>query len=393
MKPMADEPTMNKCSVAARGEELEIVPPTRVAILVVPAGEFDASTLAKHLAQTRSGDVAVELLSLDDIPTIARPDRSAIDYASTSARIWKYLASCGNAHDVHVACRNRYTGACGPPQCAQCNMPAIVSEEMDEPKAQAAPSPGDALIGVGTRKTHQSLQQQACNPVTVMIASSREALLADLLPRLASAPDIKVLGDPVTNPALLDLRLEERRPKILLLDDSRDRLASARLRMIHRKHPDVRVLILAAGMRVGLVEDILRNRFDGLLLTHCPLDVYVTAIRAVNRGELWLPRKLLAKAVSDLLQAPDEGAPNTEIALRPPDADQSLTCRQSEIVKLLRQGFTNKEIGRRLGIAEDTVKKHLQNVFEKLGVHRRSLVVLNQAPNHLSRSQARDIPL
>ncbi|HEU0199104.1 MAG TPA: helix-turn-helix domain-containing protein, partial [Burkholderiaceae bacterium] len=53
------------------------------------------------------------------------------------------------------------------------------------------------------------------------------------------------------------------------------------------------------------------------------------------------------------------------------DAARSLTRREREIVELLRQGFTNKEIGRQLGIMEDTVKKHLQAVFGKLGVHRR----------------------
>ncbi|HEU0201738.1 MAG TPA: helix-turn-helix domain-containing protein [Burkholderiaceae bacterium] len=61
------------------------------------------------------------------------------------------------------------------------------------------------------------------------------------------------------------------------------------------------------------------------------------------------------------------------------DATRSLTRREREIVELLRQGFTNKEIGRQLGIMEDTVKKHLQAVFGKLGVHRRALVVLRRS--------------
>lgn len=55
---------------------------------------------------------------------------------------------------------------------------------------------------------------------------------------------------------------------------------------------------------------------------------------------------------------------------------QTLTGREAEIVAQLRQGATNKEIARRLGIQEDTVKKHLQSVYGKLGVHRRALVLL-----------------
>ena len=60
-------------------------------------------------------------------------------------------------------------------------------------------------------------------------------------------------------------------------------------------------------------------------------------------------------------------------------ATDHLTGRESEVVAHVRQGFTNKEIARRLGIQEDTVKKHLQAVFGKLGVHRRALVALRGA--------------
>jgi len=57
-------------------------------------------------------------------------------------------------------------------------------------------------------------------------------------------------------------------------------------------------------------------------------------------------------------------------------ATDHLTGRESQVVAHVRQGFTNKEIARRLGIQEDTVKKHLQAVFGKLGVRRRALVAL-----------------
>jgi DNA-binding CsgD family transcriptional regulator len=63
-----------------------------------------------------------------------------------------------------------------------------------------------------------------------------------------------------------------------------------------------------------------------------------------------------------------------------PPPVQHLTGREAEIVAQLRQGATNKEIARRLGIQEDTVKKHLQSVYGKLGVHRRALVLLRTTP-------------
>ena len=62
-----------------------------------------------------------------------------------------------------------------------------------------------------------------------------------------------------------------------------------------------------------------------------------------------------------------------------PNAPGKLTGRESQVVAHVRQGFSNKEIARRLGIQEDTVKKHLQAVFGKLGVRRRALVALGHA--------------
>jgi DNA-binding NarL/FixJ family response regulator len=56
----------------------------------------------------------------------------------------------------------------------------------------------------------------------------------------------------------------------------------------------------------------------------------------------------------------------------------TLTVREQQIVQLLTQGLTNKRIGQQLGIVEDTVKKHLQHIYDKLGVRRRALVILGK---------------
>ena len=122
----------------------------------------------------------------------------------------------------------------------------------------------------------------------------------------------------------------------------------------------------------------MRNRFHGYLLTSCPPDACIKAIRAVSRGDIWLPRDVLANALSDLLQTPSHGDAMAESnRVRARSADM-LTKREKQIVGVLSQGLTNKQIARQLGIMEDTVKKHLQHVFGKLGVHRRSLVLLRQ---------------
>jgi len=90
------------------------------------------------------------------------------------------------------------------------------------------------------------------------------------------------------------------------------------------------------------------------------------------------------------LVAPEaDDATNTEPGTPPPlvgsptvDRRHPCTDREREIVELLRCGMTNKQIAQRLGIVEETVKKHLQHVYDKFGVRRRALVMLGHVGAH-----------
>ncbi|HEU5295056.1 MAG TPA: response regulator transcription factor [Burkholderiaceae bacterium] len=146
------------------------------------------------------------------------------------------------------------------------------------------------------------------------------------------------------------------------------------------REPKLRVMVHDdAVVNQALADMVVRHRFHGLLHAHCPPEIGVKAIRAVMRGELWLPRALL-RAHLPAANAPVAGDGTASLYATLPEG---LTDRQNEIVAHLRQGFTNKEIAGRLGIKEDTVKKHLQAVFSKLGVHRRALVALRGRESRL----------
>jgi DNA-binding NarL/FixJ family response regulator len=135
------------------------------------------------------------------------------------------------------------------------------------------------------------------------------------------------------------------------------------------------VLVLCDRACSALAEEIVRNRFQGLLVASRAADSCVKAIRAVTHGELWMPRalleELLARRSSD-----DE----------PPEAGgaASLTRRERQVIGYVRRGLTNKQIGGALGIREDTVKKHLHNCYAKLGVRRRSQLLLQIANDGLA---------
>jgi len=218
--------------------------------------------------------------------------------------------------------------------------------------------------------------------ITVMIASGRNALHATWHSMLTGESDIEITGEPVLDAACLATCVEHHLPNVLLIDKGLlDGLDPQSLRRIHEQRQHVRVLLLWDEVCHGLVVDVLRNRFHGFLPTTCPPETCLKAIRAVSRGELWLSRASMAMAITDLLglDPEDAGASVEELHA---DASEALTPRELQVVARLRRGCINKEIAQELGIREDTVKKHLQSVFAKLGVHRRALVALRRLPGY-----------
>jgi two-component system response regulator NreC len=133
------------------------------------------------------------------------------------------------------------------------------------------------------------------------------------------------------------------------------------------RRPEQRVLIVGNPEFPALAEQVVRHRCQGFLLTDEAADACAKAVRAVTRGELWVPRALLGELLFKLVHG-DGGASD-------PAAVKNLTRREAEVVHYVRRGFANKQIAESLAIRVDTVKKHLRNAYTKLGVHRRSEIM------------------
>jgi hypothetical protein len=157
-----------------------------------------------------------------------------------------------------------------------------------------------------------SLAGDDCDLIKVCILSNRESLRVTLLPELAREPDIMAAAQHADNPAWILVRLEAWRPNLLLLDTALlDPLGTKWFRMVRSKIPAIRILLIWDEVRPGLMDEILTHRIHGGLLTSCPPEVHVKAIRTVARGGLWLPRALLDKVFSDLLKPCCQG--DTEV--------------------------------------------------------------------------------
>jgi DNA-binding NarL/FixJ family response regulator len=211
--------------------------------------------------------------------------------------------------------------------------------------------------------------------ISIWLASHSDDFRRSLVACLDRNPQIVLQGECSADDESLATRLNAERPDVLLVD------WPARA----RPGPDVsvlkrlallapQVLVLVATPTMGIVAAILRNRLHGYLRFDSSPDECGRAISRVFEGDVWIPRSRLAESLGDLLREREERrAPGAALHRK---SVGRFTTREREVVRLVRQGMTNKEIGHDLGIVEDTVKKHLQHVYDKLGIRRRSLLVL-----------------
>lgn len=138
-----------------------------------------------------------------------------------------------------------------------------------------------------------------------------------------------------------------------------------------RVAPDVRqpdMIVRFAQFSTLRVVAMIESGARGCLPPEACVEEAREAVRAVLGGELWLSRRLFS-AVLDHMQSQSRVRDAT-------DEDDGLTERQREIVRCVGRGMSNKQIGRHLGISPTTVKTHLHNIFERLGIGGRTMLAL-----------------
>ena len=131
---------------------------------------------------------------------------------------------------------------------------------------------------------------------------------------------------------------------------------------VNASAPNTKVLVFSAAFTEQFVLRALRHGASGCLRLGTSAQDVLCAIRAVRAGELWAARKIVSHAYQQLLAAQE---PALETAS---EGGAQLSAREFEIVGWMRRGMTNKEIGRKLGISDMTVKTHAHNIFHKLEI-------------------------
>jgi DNA-binding NarL/FixJ family response regulator len=132
---------------------------------------------------------------------------------------------------------------------------------------------------------------------------------------------------------------------------------------LQRVAPHARVIILTGSQDAAMHQRAVQRGAKGVILKSEASDVLHRAIQEVQAGGIWLDSALTARMLSGTLTTPEANPEEAKIA--------SLTLREREVITLIGQGLTNKEIAQRLSVSATTVNHHLTTIYAKLKVPNR----------------------
>jgi two-component system nitrate/nitrite response regulator NarL len=213
-------------------------------------------------------------------------------------------------------------------------------------------------------------------PVRILIADDHPIFRDGLKRLLESEGEFKVIGEACDGVEAVTMA-RQLIPEIMLLDLAMPRRQGLEtLRELASDARSVRVILLTAAAEKEQIVEALQLGARGVVLKDSATQILLKSIRAVMNGEYWVGRESVSNLVQYLrtLVTPPSAFPQRN--------KYRLTPRELEIIAAVVAGFANKEIAQYFKISEDTVKHHLSNIFDKVGVSSRlelALFAVNQS--------------
>ena len=201
---------------------------------------------------------------------------------------------------------------------------------------------------------------KARDSIRVLVADDHTIFREGLCRLLEAENDITVIGEARSGTECVSL-VGKLKPDVLLLDlKMPDQDGLAVLSELGGAESPVRTIVLTASEDERDYVETVRRGARGIVLKQAATERLLEGIRKVHRGEIWIDQRVAAEVVKAMSRPAAAPTARGEKGL--------LTPREGEIVSLVTQGFRNKEIAEKLSISEQTVKNHLQNIYDKLGV-------------------------
>jgi two-component system, NarL family, nitrate/nitrite response regulator NarL len=213
--------------------------------------------------------------------------------------------------------------------------------------------------------------------IQILIADDQPIFREGVRRVLAREVKFQVVGEAVDGEETVKL-VRQVKPDILLLDLSMPRRSGMdALRELFAVTSPVRTILLSVAIEPVQVVEALQLGARGFLLKNAAAELLLKSIHTVMAGQYWLGRESIADLMQALRHLSAEGV---GVA---PEKTFGLTRRELEIVAAIVGGYTNRQVAEKFAISEDTVKRHLSHIFDKLGVFSRLELALFALNNRL----------
>jgi DNA-binding NarL/FixJ family response regulator len=197
--------------------------------------------------------------------------------------------------------------------------------------------------------------------ISVLLADDHAVVRQGLRMLLQTEPGIEIVGEAENGSEAVAL-VEEQKPSVVLMDVAMPLLNGAQAsRQIRRASPDTRILVLSSYSDDRIVDQLVDAGVSGYLVKGAAATDLIKAIREVSSGNQYFSPEI-ARRLSHRRQLSAQRKRRSASPSR-------LSKREGEVLQLIADGFSNKQMASELGISIKTVEKHRQRVMQKLGLH------------------------
>ena len=209
--------------------------------------------------------------------------------------------------------------------------------------------------------------------INVLIADDHAVVRAGLRALIRANKELELVGEATGGYEALEL-IEKTKPDVLVLDLSMPDLDGISVtRILKEKGHTTYILILTVHEDEALLREAIKAGASGYIIKHAAEAELISAIQAVKRGDIYVHPKMIRSLLFDRPPA------NPKID----EATDPLTQRELDVLRLIVQGYTNKQVAEELSISIRTVEGHRSNLTEKLGLKSRVDLVRYAREHHL----------
>ena len=217
--------------------------------------------------------------------------------------------------------------------------------------------------------------------IRIVLADDHPVVRIGVRNMLSSNPGFEVVGEAADGDEAITQTLELE-PDILLLDLLMPRLPGLEaMRAIMTKSPRVKIVLLTSTISSQQIIEALQIGARGIVIKDALSDHLQTAVRTVVAGDYWIGGKRVVNLVSALHTLMQQAAV-------PQRKTYGLTPRELEVVGCIVEGCSNRDIAKQFSLSEETVKRHLSNIFDKTGVSTRLELALFAIAHQLVQPQS-----